>query len=697
MNTRYLLPALALLPLLLPACKPSVSSLRHISFKAEHLGDDGERTDDECASLHEEARELVNGYLQSPDAQLASPRHHLTMLHLAAQTHRYWLVLKLLNEGANPNAVPLSSKQTPGDTPAIMAVRQVGKYSSKHGELQPQDALFIINALITKGANINQPGVGGQHILTRCHDTASTIYRNRESERLDTDEKLALELMKLGARVRVEDAPQYVSYGWGKVMEALLATPEAPRVKEQLPALLCEAAKAFSPLSGERDQTALLDCVKLLLSHATADDVRGTQGMSPLYILAQQSANVSVFAGRRMKSSHSSLKRATDEDRSQELTEKQQRYLEFATLLLRHGADPLLPGGKTGKTCAADLMVATPWVTEELAKLGFTISAPLHHFTPEALAEQLLEIPAQSIRAEEIREQFDTISGIFSASPAHLAPRSYREACTHALALLHGVDAPRTQRMLMALPAWHEVTAWEGDALELSRGLLNALQETEAVILPKEQLVTTARRLAEAGKPGPAHALIRLLARDASAAALVEQLCDEGTPLPLRAAAWSCKLEMDRPATASEPRLNCGLPSLGKVKEWLREKQYIYRVDSKREYPTLYTALVAEDAKATLSRKPEHLYYEGRLEEENGIRCYEDHEALLQALKTIGAPLAAELNGGEAAGELPAELTELNNRHGIHVAASLEVELALSRYIWEHREHFREPRIHRNK
>ncbi len=195
------------------------------------------------------------------------------------------------------------------------------------------------------------------------------------------------------------------------------------------------------------------------------------------------------------------------------------------------------------------------------------------------------------------------------------------------------------------------------------------------------------------GKPGVAHAFTRLLSRNESAGELIEQLCAEESPLPLRAAAWCCKLER-----AGEGRK--GLPSPGRVQRWLRDEHSLYNIDD--EYPIPEAAYNAD--RSTERRRnlcvviPELLPYE-HLQEDESLSDIKDYQRppLQKGLQDIGAPLAAHFMGDVAPATLSPELSALRERYGIALAASLEMELALSLYIWENREVFRDPRAHREE
>ncbi len=432
--------AACLLPLLvlalLPSCKPSVNSLHHVDVPDTQFGEEYDKVD-------ADARALVAHYIATGEVNYASPKYKLTMLHLAAATHRFWLVEKLLAEGADPNMRAMyrpfqNQALATGETPALLALRVSG------GSRSNTDALLILKALMEKGADINELGLNGTNILTLCDDEYS--YKN-DSE-LREGQAMALELMALGAKGDKAVALHVIEHGWAKALEALLRSPEGADIRRSMPELLQRNTKSMDGAEGE------LACLKLLLQDATAEEVRGTAQSNPLFNIASRLP-----------------------DRDSYSDERKARFAEAMALLLKKGAAPHLPGGRYATSCAADHIITHGWALVELRKHGFNISAPAHHFTEEKLAEQLLDIPADAIRAAEIREQFDTIASIFRSyrhvafdatrddedkRMGHQETRRYREACCRAFGLLLRADKQRACAMLMEHPALQGRSAWEG-------------------------------------------------------------------------------------------------------------------------------------------------------------------------------------------------------------------------------------------
>ncbi len=632
MHLTRLCPILALLALLpLSSCKPSVKSLRHVSVSQSTFRE----FDDD---LNAEARSVVEHYLRTGEVNFASAKRGITMLHIAAASHRLWLVEELLAQGADPNARLRQGEQrdVAGDTPAILAVRAGETETNK-------DALLIVKALLAKGANLNLQGRSS--ILSAC----ST---DRHIDKRDiSGEELMLELMALGAK-RDTRAAFHAVTRWPRALEALLNSAEGPEIVKDMPDLLTACAVSFD---GEEAELA---CAKILLRHTQSVNVLGASKHAPLGILADS-------YGRWREP----IKKIRDCHKIE-----QQRFVDFFAALTDKGADPLLPDGLFRQSCAADKLALHAELLQELQKRGYNITPPPHLFTEEKLVDQLVDIPTPAIRAEEAVAQFGTIAKVFAApTPAMLTHEYYRSACAKALPLLHRADAAHTRALLMAQPAWKDVSVWQGEA-QAARSLLYSLQENPQIHLPAEWLVESARAMETAGRPRLAHAFIRLLSPDKSSAALINELCEEHTPLPLRAAAWSCRLEQD------------GLPALGDIQSWYNDRS----LRNSGGYEILRRARNAEDSIGNLGnhipmQTPERLFFDSPATVDEG-------EYVVKARHELNCPLAAHYCDAEDTPmpeELSAELREFMKQHGMAAAAALELELGIAQYLWQHREKLR--------
>ncbi len=643
MKTPFIYPALALLATLsLCSCKPTVKSLLAVdSLVPESLFSENEDI------MKAEAQELIHHYLRTQDARATSPAHKLTMLHLAAFTHRYWLVEKLLAEGADPNAQALVHEQdeqgithaVPGPTPAYLAVKAGQQRANK-------DALWVVRALVNAGADLNRTGKG---ILSACNRS----WRFTEL----SDDALAVELIRLGARADDADATDIIAHNRDKALTALLATPEGKElVEEELAHLLYWAAVCFD---GEE---AELTCPRNLLQHFPTLPEWEAEEHTPLFILAKYHLQ----------------KKFTRDDHER----IRDRYAAFMALMLQHGENPLRPDGEFRRSCAADYIAASPEMTKLLSERGYNISAPAHHFAAETLVEQLLDIPSAAISDAEVREQFDTLAGIFSSPTEAMFTTNllYRQACRKALTLIARADAGRAEKVLLQHPAWRDTTVWEGEAHH-GRGLLVALRENAGQYkLPADFLCESARLMDEAGRPGVAHAWRLLLADNPENDACIEKLCADDQPLPVRAAAMSCRLR------------RAGLPSLGTVGEWdSAGSRYVYSTNEPAQLALRVERSMYRLNKLHLLEKPESFFYESgdspfRMEPDKDERAKS-----IAALREIGAPLAARLCGDTEPLEPAAGIAELEQRYGRAIAASIELELALALHIEANREAFEHP------
>ncbi len=638
--------ALVLLMLLvLPACKPSVSSLLREPLVPEAIF---QESDD---SMNEEARGLIRHYLKTGDARYATSEHRLTMLHLAAMSHRYWLVEKLLAEGADPNAValgkahPETGERPAVATPATLAVAVVNTMSN-------EDALLIVKALMAAGGDINLPLSEGS-ILSLCQ---SGPYSDMKAD------AMALELIKLGARSQKKDIAQLLLHNvWPDSLEYFLNTPDGQEeFRQQARELLIWSAEHF------RGKYHELRCAQHLYEHLHEPLTWEPGEHSPLFLLAK---NI-LQNTKEMRDCYADS------------------CASYAALMLNKGEDALRPDGEFRRTCAADVLAASPSVLALLKEKGITITVPAHHFASDTLVEQLLDIPSDAIRNEEVLEQAEVLQSVFTAPTEAMFATNllYRQASSRALTLLaRATPTPSLQELLKQHPAWQKAQAsWEGEA-HAARALLIALNENPQFNMPADWLLESARQMDEAGRPDVAHAWRLLLAHNEDNEALIDSLCDlertRGIPLPIRAAALSCKLKQN------------GLPTLYTLSSCLNEQRNDH-------VPAILLAMHATHKPCIVSKldpllMPERLFYQP---DGSAGSCTlpneEQKELIIDALRKIGAPLAARLCGDAQPMEPDEEVRQLAERHGIAVAASLELELALALYILENRDAFENPWRH---
>ncbi len=402
--------------------------------------------------------------------------------------------------------------------------------------------------------------------------------------------------------------------------------------------------------------------------------------------LAQEDADKALFLLARKLSRY-----AREGDWSHQV------HVDFLALLLDKGANPLAPGGEGGFSCAADALAARPTFLKALAARGYIISPPPHLFREETLIGQLQAIPTEAIRTEEAAAQYELLASLFTRQ-AEAMPTDINTglACAAALRLMHRADAPRTVELISEHPLWRDAAAWERLEDTLHEGathprshqlrcLLMALRGTPELIVPAERAMKLAEDSAAEGNDLAAHLFIRLLGRDPMADERIEKLCaDDGKPLALRSAAWSVKLQR-----AGLPCLpSCGIfgQEGANVAGWLSGKYRAGNANDKSFVAPIAQALLAEKS----GHGPGTIYFPQELFELSAAFQPTEgaqQERIAEALRAIGAPAAAaRYDGLRHADE--ARRKELRADRQAATAASLELELALAKHIWQHRNAF---------
>ncbi len=622
MKLRFL-PALALAALLLAGCEPTCKYLPREFF-------DSSTFREYKTALNEEAQDCVQHYLRTGEAGYATPQHHITLLHLAAISRRLWLMDELLMKGADANALMQVGDDT--YTPLALALKDIpsGGY---HDPVR--DSLVVINRLAESGASAAD--VGSENALMLCVKTYCTRYAYAGQM---GGEELALRLMALGAGGGRDEALSFCRIGWAKALERLLhECPQADALRHDAE-LLHACADGLLNERGylqEEHEQGIAACAELLLKGGIPVDAPDAEGKSLLEKLARNIHGAAAW--------------------------REHDFFPLIATLLRHGAETLAPCGVFGKCCVADFLAGKRELAEYLKEHEVAVpSPPPHHFEADTLVEQLLDIPGAAITKEEVDRQLKLLESLFAApTPKQVEePMLHRQACVHALCLMHDTNAERTQEFIFSLPIT-EPAAWQGEAFT-ARGLLYALQQNKGIVLPADSLLVYACHMNDAGRADVAHAFARLMGRDESEAAkkLIETCCAEGTRAAIRAAALSCKVN------------GKGLPALGEVAAMYPVRK------SKRGglNPPVRLARMADRSARCVSRnadilEPERLFYTGC-----GLCEGPPDPKTTDALRELGAPLAAawyESCEGDAA------------------EASLELEAVLALFILAHEEEFRNP------
>ncbi len=667
MKTPFIIPLL-IIALALSSCKPSVDKLSDVSIPDYIL-----IPQDEKDGVMKEVKEVVQHYIDTGDALYASPKHHITVLHLAALERDISLVKHLLQQGANPNArLLIDGKEA--DTPIALAL-SAAPYESNIG-----DALLIERTLFEAGADLNIPGFWGRSPLSiYAKSFDDFIYQTDEDiPDVHLHGRLAIELMKMGAHAGENEVRLFAKRGWKHALECVFATADGAKLRRDAQ-LLHECAETVSDnycseRSIWRDKLLnnVLECAELILQEPELADMPDQHGKTVLFKLAK---HFSIFR----------------------IEKDQPHGSRFMALLIQKGANPYRPSGDYGKTCAADHIAAVPFIQKELRASGFDISPPHHRFSEETMMQQLSDIPPAAISTEEIQEQFEVLARLFgSPLPVSLAPnpdeeddfRSYLDVCDNVLELLHRADAERTLKLIMQHPSTLAPEAWQGTAV-VARGLLRALQRNRDIVLPATWLAETARHLDAQGERRAAHAYARLMSRDSGeeASRIIEELCSEETPLALRAAAWSCKLQKADLPTSDEEMLE----------RWF-QTHHRQNIADYPEFASLLTACDSNRYWLDLDFRymvPERLRFEC---------CYPTHDiidnaklnTICAALDELGVVKASAFCRKLHAFDNYSWKNRLNNPlmadNGPAADASLELEWVLSRHIWEHRQKLLSPR-----
>ncbi len=580
--------------------------------------------------MQAEITALLSRFDKTADATLASTPHRITLLHLACVYKKAELARCLLLDGADPNARQLmempddeeapegegkAPSLAPGDTPLTWA-------TTPHREgATAEELLPLINLLVENGADVNQPGPYGVpplHIATMMQSSAG--------------EAVFLRLLELGANPAQEASRMLASVvaanGWPQALARLLDAG-APMVHEKETPLHAAADHA--------ETEGTLECVRLLLERGIEVDALNDEGATPLYIAAHALS--------------------TPEGNAPELVESTCAML---ALLLQHGANPLrcsdadpeFPG-----SCAADFIAMSPAAQKYLADKGFSVPRRPINFEAEdgVLLAEICRASLFGTPAEDISPHVARLAALLVTPSLHQQQSPlYPDAFGHTLRLLARVDAPRASELVARLPLWNDDEAWVS-ADSRTSSLMQALQDTPALVLPRQTLLELARRMDGLSLPDTAASLIELWERDEEAGADIEALCGDAS-LPLRAGAMTARL------------LRAGLPAPrnGAVAEWMEE----HGLEEANAPAPLRRALLLTSLDA--------FWY--------GSMPPDEVRLLLQAMRDIGAPRAAEFYAQIAAHlNAPEKLDQLTGPGSTAATARYELECATAMLLWSQR------------
>ncbi len=406
---------------------------------------------------------------------------------------------------------------------------------------------------------------------------------------------------------------------------------------------------------------------QLLEQDATSIHALDEDGQSPLYHLAfRRSASGDLYESER------------------------ERYADFVALLLTHGADPLKRESFRGGACAADLLAAIDKgaLLPLLRARGVALEAPPHVFEEKGLAEQLLDLPADAIRREEIAAAYELLASLLPPpGQSTVDLRRYEnhiclfedhlpELAAIVLPLLHRADAARTQQLLRAILL---DKAARNEQHPVTRALFrNQIFEAEPAYpcpLAADELAGLATAAAAEGHPRLAHAYVHLMSLCPAAAPIEEQFCREDAAPALQAAAWSNRL---RRAGLPRPGRSYTRPALGE--RLLPEDLGMELIEPLRLVHAVNNlGLAPEEMGDPFALFFDHPYLP-LLPEMRAIT-----EAGIDALRRLGAPKAADyLSALSDKGAAGLNSSAVCDAAGME--ASFEAEIAMGRYIWQHRE-----------
>ncbi len=650
MTKKSLFSLLALAALGLCSCGPSVDALGHASFEQAEF-------EQVAASMNEEARAVVEHYRSTRDARHASPTYGITLLHLAAMTHRIELVKQLLAEGADPNALmKIPSRRflrgggdpqlLPAAPPLFLATRY--NVSNAYSDDGAQDALHVARVLAAHGADLNYHDPAGLGVLATCG--FGTNWGNGNWE------KCALSLLDMGAKPTREDMVSAADKGAFTLLKRLLAMPEGqPHLHDHELMQELGGASFFMRDNKAGEDKGWLDCVKLVLDESIDVNARDEYGRS---LLGDAADDLSFH---------------DEEDEAG--FDPSTPYVQYLLLLLKHGADPYAPYGEADICTPADYFARSPRLLATFAEQGFAITPPPHRFTREHLQEELGHLPFAAVRDEEVREHWDALASALTAPAAEEAWRDNNdldeETATKAVQLMSRADAPRLAATMMERPCWQaDSPAWkerQGEPIRWLRALYLAPQ----AVFPADWLASTARHAEAAGNAAAARLLVLMLERCPAdeTAALLEGLCAEETPLALRAAAWTVRLKRENLPT---------IGGQGELTKWFAS--HVEGCADPYWSITDPSVQLAFKVDAALG----HEAFECPLYPFPCPYCRDERnrEDELDALYRL-SPLAAKLyeKGKD-------EATDDEK-----VAALLELELAYSQHVWVSRQDFRKPEL----
>lgn len=529
----------------------------------------------------------------------------ISMLHLACIFKKTALVRSLLEAGAKAD-----QPTTYGAPPLLLAVgTELTPYARE------QDIISTANALLEAGARPEMAGRQQGDLLTFATVSGAS-------------EDVLLHLMDKGAAANAETALLAAQSGYLKLLRRLPAQ------------VLAQPGMLHASLGGTcSGESFTIPCMDLLLeagADVNAADSPEAPGYTPLFVLARE------------------LAQRTPDDKADPTTSLQ--VLEY---LLRHGADPHLRAENDEdypNFSPYDFLSTRRELLETLAEHGLPLTAPALHFSPGvALLSELIRTAGTGAHsAAELAPHFDTISSVFTPSPAMQQHELFPHAVAAAVNLLSRIDPARAAESIQASPLW------QAENTPALSAMLEALEDTPEITLPKELLLPLAEKWARAGQADPAAMAAELLGRCADAAAELQALAHSDL-LPLQAGALLAQLSAEDLPDAR----NSG------VADWLLAHH--------REANTPFLQ------EALLLTSHERFWQSSEL-------TPEQNRQLIALMRRIGAPQAAH-----AYEQISLHSDDPDTVENILSSSdiwSYELEAATARYFLQHKAEFTHPASH---
>ncbi len=350
-------------------------------------------------------------------------------------------------------------------------------------------------------------------------------------------------------------------------------------------------------------------------------------------------------------------------------------------LLLQHGIDPqsrmVASDDKDSSMQAslADALHESPRLLAYLRGRGIDITSTPRPLRRESLAQDVLalgrafsgEFPEFHPPTSSLRALRTELEQLVNNPPPLDAPNDAAALRTMTLCFLNQVDAARTTSLVTALPDWKNPVRAEV--------LVRQLASCRHLRLPSEFIIEQAQACAEQAQILTAHELVGMIERNAGALATVERLCESPHDC-IAAAAWRIRLDLN------------GLDSVREA-ESLHPQLRRLQVERIRLGLHLPARNAAPEMAATVLNT-EALQAEGsiRLLRQQGKTAAAGHlsdiTTLWQELRRPDITPQRSIRPHPERQQLLAMLMERLSPDALR-ATAYAFDIALSRYIWEHR------------